>query len=114
MKEFTLAEEFLCSITIRKKWNSYTKDGRIPTDEELLLILQGKGECSITSTDDHPEFAKLRIELEESGYIRCSRNSWNGDYTLKKFSLNGVVFLKNSKFPSGAAIKSHLVYERKK
>lgn len=114
MKEFTLDDQFLCSISIHKKWNSYTINGHIPTDEELLWILQGKGNCSSISTDDHPEFATLRNQLDTEGYIATSRNSWNGDYTLKKFKLNGVIFEKDSKFPSGAAIRSLLTRESKK
>ena len=102
---FKLDPEYLCHVSIHKEWNTYTKDGRVPTDEELLLILQGKGKCSSTTSDDHPEFKKLREQLGKLGYIRIERGWWNGDRVLKPFSLNGAKFIKGEQFSSGAAIK---------
>jgi hypothetical protein len=113
MKEFTIAEEFMTDITIHKKWNTYTQNGRVPTPDELLLLLEGKGDCSITSTEDHPEFAKLRNKLEAGKFIKTCRNSWNGDRVTKTFRLNGFTFEKDARFPSGAAIKSHIQFRMK-
>jgi hypothetical protein len=113
MKEFTIPEEFMTDITIHKKWNTYTQNGRVPTPAELLLLLEGKGECSVISSADHPEFAKLRDKLEAGKFIRTCRNSWNGDRVTKTFRLNGFTFEKDAQFPSGAAIKSHIKFRMK-
>jgi hypothetical protein len=84
----------------------YWLDSRIPTQEEMILLLAGKGQMKSTHCEDHPEFAKLRNELEESGYIKTSRNSRNGDYVIKSFKLNDRIFKVNDRFLCGSAIKS--------
>lgn len=104
MTEFTIPIDYCTSVTTRKEWNIYTKNGREPTADELLLIVQGQGNCSMTGSDDHPEFAKLRNQLEDDGYIQTDRTSWNGDHVLKPFKLNGAQFNVNEQFPCAAAI----------
>ena len=106
--DFTLDPSYMCSITIHEEWNEYTKNGRVPTDEELVLILQGKGKCSTTSSEDHPEFARLREQLGELGYIHIQRGQWNGDRVLKPFKLNGRKFKEDDRFSCGAAMGTHL------
>lgn len=103
MREFTLDPKYFTDVTIRKEWNMYTKDGREPTPEELLLILQGKGKCSITGSEDHPEFAKLRKQLGELGYIHIENGWVNGDRVLKPFKLNGLILEEGDKFSCAAA-----------
>lgn len=105
--DFTIDPKYLCSVTIHEEWNTYTKNGRVPTDDELLLILQGKGKCGMTSSVDHPEFAKLREQLGEMGYISIYRQSWNGDRVEKPFTLNRLKFKVGEKFPCGAAMDIH-------
>ena len=105
---FTIDPEYLTSVTIHDEWNTYTRNGRIPTAEELLLILRGKGECSTTSSADHPEFAKLREQLGAAGYISIQRGWWNGDSVLKPFTLNGRKFKVGAQFSSGSAMETHL------
>lgn len=92
------------SITIHKEWNEYTRDGRVPTPEELILLLQGKGKCAITHSEDHPEFAKLRNQLEDEGYIQTKRHWSNGDRVIKPFVLNGKLYKEKEQFSSGAAM----------
>lgn len=104
MKEFNIPIEYCKTIIIRDEWNTYTKNGRIPTPEELLLIMAGKGQCSITSNEDHPEFNKLRRQLSDEGYIHIEPGWWNGDRVLKSFMLNGVKFETGAQFPSAGAI----------
>jgi hypothetical protein len=111
--DFTIDPEYLCSVSIRKEWNTYTNNGRVPTDEELLLILQGKGKVSMGSSEDHPEFTKLREQLGELGYIRIERGWWNGDSVLKTFRLNGRKFKEGSQFSCGAAMGTHLIVRAK-
>ncbi len=96
----------------RREWNTYTSKDTV-TDEDLLAVLQGKGQCSSLSTDDSPEFKALRNQLETEGYIQCERGWWNGDRVIKTFFLNGVRFDQDDSFPSGAAMKSRLRIARK-
>lgn len=103
MKEFTIDPAYFTDVVIRKEWNTYTQNGREPTAEELLLILEGKGKCSITGSEDHPEFAKLRKQLGELGYIYIETGWWNGDRVLKPFKLNGLILDEGEQFSSAAA-----------
>lgn len=114
MKEFLIDEQYLTSIAIHKTWNTYTKNGRKPTPDELLKIIKGEGNCSTTSTDDHPEFTKLRDALEADGFIKTERTWWNGDRVLKPFKLNGHTFQKGEQFSCAGAMKYHLTTRRKK
>jgi hypothetical protein len=107
LKAFTIDPAYLTSITIRKEWNTYTKDGQVPTAEELLLILQGEGARGITHTEDHPEFTRLREQLGQEGYIQIERGWWNGDRVLKPFSLNGYTFKVDEQFSSADALGVH-------
>jgi hypothetical protein len=111
--DFTIDPEYLTSVTIRDEWNTYTKNGRVPTAEELILIIQGKGGCSATSSADHPEFAKLREQLGADGYIKIQRSWWNGDTVLKAFTLNGRRFRVGVQFSSGSAMGTHLIVRAK-
>ena len=110
---FTIDPAYLTSVTIRKEWNTYTKDGRVPTAEEMLLILQGKGNSSMISSIDHPEFNRLREHLGEQGYISIQRGQWNGDRVTKPFTLNGAMFAVGEAFPCGAAMLGHLKFMKK-
>jgi hypothetical protein len=111
--DFTIDPEYLTSVTIKEEWNTYTQRGRVPTAEELLLILQGKGNCSATSSADHPEFAKLREQLGADGYISIQRGWWNGDTVEKPFTLNGRKFKVGAQFSSGSAMGTHLIVRAK-
>lgn len=111
--EFFLDEAYLTDISIHKTWNTYAQKEN-PTQDDLIAMLQGKGWCSSLSSDDHPEFAKLRNQLGELGFIKIERGWWNGDRVTKTFTLNGYIFKKGEKFPSGAAIKLHMKYLKRK
>jgi len=111
--EFTINPAYLTSVTIREEWNTYTRNGREPTPEEVLLILQGQGNCGMTSSEDHPEFAQLREQLGEQGYIRIQRGQWNGDRVLKPFKLNGRKFKEGDQFSCGSAMGTHLAVRAK-
>jgi hypothetical protein len=111
--DFTIDSEYLTDVTIRKEWNTYTQNGRVPTNEELILIIQGKGVCSTTHSEDHPEFAKLREQLGELGYIEIQLSWWNGDRVLKPFKLNGRKFKEGDQFSCGSAMGNHLIVRAK-
>jgi hypothetical protein len=111
--DFTIDPEYMCSVTIHKEWNTYTQNGRVLTNEELLLVLAGKGKCSITGSEDHPEFARLREHLGEQGYITIERGWINGDRVLQPFRLNGRKFKVGAQFSCGAAMGTHLAVRAK-
>ena len=83
------------------------------SNDEMITVLKGLDRCSTLSSDDHPEFKALRDLLEQQGFISTQRNAWNGDRVLKPFKLNEVQFNKGDRYLSGAAMKSHLQYQRK-
>jgi hypothetical protein len=91
----------------------YTHNGRIPTNEELLLILQGKGIYTIGGSEDHPEFTKLREKLGGLGYIEIQRSWVNGDRVLTPFTLNGLKFKPGDQFGCGAAMGTHFAVRAK-
>lgn len=91
----------------RKEWNSYLVKDTV-TNEDLVEVLKGNGNCAMGGSDDSPEFKALRNQLEAEGYIQCQRQWWNGDRVLKTFFLNGVRFDNGDSFPCGSAMKLHL------
>lgn len=109
MHEINIDPAFFTSVTVRKEWGRY--DGRTDlTDEELINVIKGEDRYSMTSSEDHPEFAKLRFELEKDGYIKVQRSWWNGDIVLKPFLLNGKKFKTGEQFPAACAMTGHLKY----
>jgi len=112
IKKFELDESLEWHLATYEEWNSYLNQD-VVTDEDLVEVLKGKGKCSMTGSDDGPEFKALREQLETLGYIRIQRSWWNGDRVLKPFMLNGITFRKDTQFSSGAAMKIHLEFARK-
>lgn len=112
--KFELDDQFLCDVIDHKEWGAYD---HIPADEltneQLIKILKGEDRYSSTGTKDHPEFNKLRDQLEEQGYIQCQRSWWNGDQVLKPFTFNSKKFKKGDQFPCGAAMRSHLKFMKR-
>ena len=110
--DFQIDESYICDISIRKEWSIYD---HIPkeeiTPEQLIKMLEGKDRCSSISSEDHPEYNKLREQLGRDGYINIQSGSWNGDKVLQPFTLNGVEFKIGEQFMCGAAMKSHLKYK---
>lgn len=107
MKEFNIDPAYLTDVTIREEWNTYTKDGRIPTPDEMLEVLAGKGNCSITRSENHPEFTKLHKQLIDEGFIQAEYRWVNGDRVLKSFKLNGLIFEEGAQFSSAMALGVH-------
>jgi hypothetical protein len=108
MREFLIPEEYLTDVSdnyIKYKYDT-TKE---LTHEQLVdILVNGNIQYRSFGTKDHPEFTKLRDELEILGYIKTFRSSSNGDRVLKPFKLNGKRFRKNETFYCACAIKSHL------
>jgi hypothetical protein len=109
---FTLDETLDWHPAYHRQWNSYLRKDTV-TNEDLVEVLKGHGTCAVMGSDDSEEFKALRNQLEAEGYIECQRTWWNGDRVLKPFSLNGVEFNVDDRFPSGAAMKIHLKFARK-
>jgi hypothetical protein len=103
---------FLTSVTIHNEWSMFKNKTKL-TDDELVKILKGEDRCSSTSSDDHPEFKKVRNQLEKEGYINTWRSCWNGDRVTKAFTFNGAKFKKGEQFPCGAAMAGHLKFIKK-
>jgi competence protein ComGC len=112
IKEFIIAPEYLTDVTIRKD-HSVKKSFGEATDDDLIKTLKGQGECYSISSEDHPEFAALRNQLEAEGYIQTERQWWNGDRVSKRFRLNGVLFDREEQFPCAMAMAGHLKFAKK-
>ena len=114
LRQFTIDEQYICDQTIRKEWSSLGhKSLEELTPDELVKILKGEDRCSSTYSQDHPEFTKLRNQLEAEGYITTCRNSWNGDRVIKGFKLNEWTFKKGRKFSSASAMSNSIACARK-
>ena len=103
---FEIDEAYLTSITIHKVFRPCFQN----TEEDLIKALKYSGTSSSTSSEDHPEFSKLREQLGKDGYIHIQRGWWNGDSVIKPFTLNGKKFKKGEQFPSACAMAGHLKF----
>jgi hypothetical protein len=114
MSKFDLDTAYLTDVTVRQSWGMYAhkKLEELETDE-VIKILKGLDQCSSTSTVDHPEFAKLRDQLEQDSYIETQRGWWNGDRVLKPFVFNGVEFRAGDQFCCASAMSGHLKFAKK-
>lgn len=110
---FEIDPEYVTEVTIHQTYYRHA-DKTTLTNEELVEVLKNPGpSCTITSTEDHPEFARLRDQLEQQGYIDCQRNWVNGDRVLKSFILNSVLFEPGEQFCCAGAMKFHLERAKK-
>ena len=112
--DFFIDEKYITDEVIHQSWGMFD---HIPPDEltheQLIKIIKGEDRCGMTSHRDHLEFTKLRNQLEELGYIKTERGWNNGDIVLKKFTLNGFQFKKDSRFPCAIAMKVAMEYATK-
>jgi hypothetical protein len=103
LKNFEIDEQFLTDVTIRTEF-THLDNPDDPTHEDLIKIIKGRDKTVMIGNKDHDEFTKLRDQLEELGYIKTVRNSWNGDQVTKSFKLNGWYFRKGCRFPCATAL----------
>ena len=106
---YEIDEQYLTDVVIHREWNYYGEKTD-PTPDDIVRMLRGEGHCSSTESIDHPEFTRLRNQLEEEGYIEVERRWWNGDRVLQSFTLNGYKFELGDKFLCASAMKFHLKY----
>ena len=104
MKNFEFDVQYATSISLRTE--HHIRQRADETSEDFLIRKLKDGSIPIISIEsiDHPEFTKLREQLGKDGYITIERGWWNGDRVVKPFSINGVKFKKDGKFPCAAAI----------
>ncbi len=95
MKSFRIKKEYLTSVP-------YTVDSSIILSDGFTM--EGK----IQGSTDHPEFTKLRNNLEKLGYIKTERTYWNGDRVLKPFSINGMKLDKGQQFCCASALGNQI------
>ena len=113
MRQFQIDPSYLVTITCTRT-TSFVVDPENPTPEELIMVLRNEHQMTSHWVEDHPEFTKLRNELEQLGYIKTERSWWNGDRVLQPFVLNNVLFHTADKFVSASPMKYHLAYELSK
>jgi hypothetical protein len=104
---FEIDPAYVTDVTVRQTYYRHA-DKESLTNEELIEVIQNPVSSSTYSTEDHPEFTRLRDRLGELGYISIERGWSNGDRVLKSFSLNGVAFEPGEQFCCAAAMKFHL------
>jgi len=104
---FEIDLEYVTDVAVTQTYYRHANKSML-TNEELIEVIRNPVSSSIYSTEDHPEFARLRDQLEAQGYIRCERSWSNGDRVLKSFSLNDVPFEPGEQFCCAAAMKYHL------
>jgi hypothetical protein len=95
-----IKKEYLTSVVDVKPITIEWGDGR---------TINGTAQGSI----DHPKFTELRQKLGRDGYIEIQPNWWNGDTTLKKFTLNGMAFNVGDQFPCASAMGTRLSVRNK-
>ena len=105
--DFTIDEQYLISVNVTREYFA-SKDEIDRTVERLKDIT-----WKTIGSEDHPEFTKLRNELENLGYIATVRNCWNGDRVLKTFRLNGFKFKKNDRFCCASAMGLDFQFRKK-
>lgn len=110
--KFYLNEEFITDETVIKKGNTILDKGSV-SNQDLISLIKGEGYWSTVSHQDHPEFTKLRDQLEQEGYIRTERNFWNGDSVIKPFYFNDVKFKAGDTFYCAVAMKGHIKLKKK-
>jgi hypothetical protein len=112
MKKFSINDTYLTDVTVREDFVPRIDSENI-TPDQLIEVIKNSGRCYSIGTKDHPEFAKLRNQLEQQGYIVTQRSWWNGDRVLRPFTLNGIKFRKHDQFPCAAAMGGHLKFAKK-
>jgi hypothetical protein len=105
-------EAYLCQESIRESGSIFSGKEAL-SEEEFLKVLMGNDRWISFRNDDHPEFKKLRNQLEADGFIHTERRWWNGDRVLKRFKINGYVFEEGDQFPCGAAIRNYIEFNQK-
>jgi hypothetical protein len=109
---FEIDPEYVTDVAVTQTYYRHANKSTL-TNEELIEVIRKPVSSSTYSTEDHPEFARLRDRLGELGYIDIQRGWSNGDRVLKSFVLNGVAFEPGEQFCCAGAMKMHLERNKK-
>lgn len=113
MREFTILKEYLTDVSDNYVGYKHDTTKELTNEQLVDILVNGNILWRSYGRKDHPEFAKLRNQLEELGYIRTSRNSSNGDIVLKSFKLNDMIFRKNTTFYCACALNTMIEVRNK-
>ena len=113
MREFTILKEYLTDVTDNYVKYKYDTTKELTNEQLVDILVNGNIAYKSFGIKNHPEFEKLRDQLEELGYIRTSRNSSNGDRVLKTFKLNDMIFDEQTTFYCAAALKNMIEVRNK-
>ena len=100
--KFEIDPAYLTDVTVTKTYYPHQESESVTADQ-LMEILKSLPVVS-TSAIDHPEFTRLREQLESEGYVCVERAGWNGDRVLLPFSLNGHEFQPGDQFSCAPAL----------
>lgn len=104
MNKFYIDTAHLCSVTIHKEHKLQQRENESDEDFVMRKLKSEHIRISSVSSEDHPEFAKLREMLGEQGFIHIERGWWNGDRVLKSFYLNDKKFKPGDRFYCASAM----------
>jgi hypothetical protein len=113
MKKFYIDINYVTSV---EKITTFRISQKVDESVEDFLVRKLSSDNTLVTGychEDHPEFTKLRNQLETEGYISVERKWWNGDQVLKGFFLNDVKFKKGVQFCCAAALKYTLEHGSK-
>ena len=114
LKNFEIAEEYLTQVVVHEemKFTNFTPMGSMTQDQIDAMNEMMDKPVKVTRWIDHPEFTKLREQLEVEGYIIIQRSWWNGDRVLRSFKVNGLTLKKGSTFYCAAALGNIIAVAR--
>ena len=106
MKNFTIDPDYLTSVDYTRKvrYDLIGDYSHYGTKVQSAIHDLTSTDVTVSGTEDHPEFSKLRFQLETEGYIRVERSWWNGDYVIKPFVLNDYNFKVGESFSCASAL----------
>ena len=110
MKKFYIDIQYATSVTIRTEHKIRQQENESSEDFLIRKLTDGSAPMVSISSEDHPEFSKLREQLGDEGHIKITRNCWNADIVTKSFYLNDILFRKRNRFLCAAAIKYDLTH----
>lgn len=104
MKKFYIDIAYVTDTIVKKQYRITQMKDESSEDFLIRKLSTDNVAFSTTGSEDHPEFTKLREQLNKDGYIKIERGWWNGDSVLKPFQLNDVSFKVGRTFPCASAM----------
>ena len=104
MKKFYIDIAYVTDTIVKKQYRITQMKDESSEDFLIRKLSTDNVAFSTTGSEDHPEFTKLREQLNKDGYIKIERGWWNGESVLKPFQLNDVSFKVGRTFPCASAM----------